>query len=97
MLSHCVNSKCGRAFLRLGEGKLFLVETEYWAQGRELTETPGTRLRKTQRHLERYWLCDQCAGVWTLMQERNGIVLLALPPPSGGPGAATRPEFRQTA
>jgi hypothetical protein len=97
MLSQCANSKCGRSFLRLGEGKLFLVETEFGADRREPTETSVMRLRKSPWRVERYWLCDQCADAWTLAQDRNGIVLLPLPPPPpGGAGSATRPEFRQT-
>jgi len=31
--------------------------------------------------VERYWLCDQCAQVWTLVHDR-GIVLVPLPAPN---------------
>ena len=85
MLSHCANSKCGRSFLRLAEGRLFLVESGYDGQSHEAQSkhsiiTPSRHRRKTPRQVERYWLCHQCAEVWTLAQDRNGIVLLLLPP-----------------
>jgi len=32
--------------------------------------------------MERYWLCDECAVVWTLMLDgEHGIRLAALPQP----------------
>jgi len=46
MLSQCANSRCGRVFLRLGEGKLFLVETEYADTGGDLTAPPSSHMRK---------------------------------------------------
>jgi len=98
MLSQCANSHCGRPFLQLGEGKLFLVETEYAVKKRDLVAPPSSRMRKAPRRVQRYWLCDQCAEVLTLVQNWNeGIVLLPLLPPSGVAGAPTRPAFRQTA
>ena len=75
MLSHCANAQCHKPFLRLREGKLFLVETE------RLTK-PGTpvppfvRARQMQRLVEHYWLCDECAAQWTLVYDReNGVAL----------------------
>jgi len=76
MLSRCANNRCGKPFLRLREGKLFLVETE------QLTK-PGTsappfvRARKQQRVIEHYWLCDECAAQWTLIYDRERGVGLA--------------------
>jgi hypothetical protein len=36
-------------------------------------------MRPQPRRVERYWLCDQCAEVWTLVHDRNaGIVLMPL-------------------
>ena len=78
MLSQCVNSQCGKPFLRLGEGKLFQVQAEYAAIG--LTGANAPHLRKQPRSVERYWLCDSCAQVWTLVQDRKrGISLVHMP------------------
>jgi hypothetical protein len=86
MLSHCANPQCSKPFLRLRQGKLFLVETQYTGGAGEFKEPAptGTRQKKHQR-VERYWLCDQCAAVWTLVHDRNRGIALArvLRPPSG--------------
>jgi hypothetical protein len=75
MLSHCANPKCAKPFLRLREGKLFLVETD------RIPKTGGAattvRKRTPQRHLERYWLCEDCASHWTLVCDKDQGVALA--------------------
>jgi hypothetical protein len=81
MLSHCANPQCSRPFLRLRQGKLFLVETECEASV-EAAASTSTLGRAQPRLIERYWLCDQCAAVWTLVHDRReGIVLVPLPRP----------------
>ena len=81
MLSHCANSQCSRPFLRLRQGKLFLVETEGVASV-EVAASPSAFGRPQPRLVERYWLCDQCAAVWTLVHDRHeGIALVPLPQP----------------
>lgn len=76
MLSQCANSNCGKRFLRLREGKLFLVETERINRPGESAAPPFVRARQTQRQVEHYWLCDDCAGEWTLVYDRErGIAL----------------------
>jgi hypothetical protein len=97
MLSQCANSRCGRAFLRLAEGKLFLVEKERGIDAEEPAAGRSPRMRHQPRRVERYWLCDQCALGWTLVQDRNGIVLLPLTPSPGSAGTATKSEFHHTA
>jgi len=98
MLSHCANAQCGKQFLRLGEGKLFLVETEYGAGERAVLALPAPRMRKTPRHLERYWLCDPCAEVWTLVHDRNrGIALAPLPSPRHGATVAIKAAYGEIA
>jgi hypothetical protein len=97
MLSHCANSRCGRPFLRLGQGKLFLVETAFAAKQGELTSPLSASTRQQPRRVERYWLCDQCAGVWTLVHDRNqGIVLVPMPQPPGA-RVAINEVYRETA
>jgi hypothetical protein len=82
MLSHCANSRCLMPFLRLRQGKLFLVETECAAKSAELTPPSSPNMRQRPRRVERYWLCDQCAEVWTLVHDQQqGIVLVPRPRP----------------
>lgn len=79
MLSHCANSQCSKRFLRLREGKLFVVET---GQPKPGEPESALRARHLNRRVERYWLCDQCAAVWTLVHDRQqGIRLAPLPRP----------------
>jgi hypothetical protein len=99
MLSHCANSQCARPFLRLGEGRLFQVETGSLEVG-DLTAPVSAHLRHPPRRVERFWLCDQCAQVWTLVHDQNqGIVLAALPMPLAGvrPTPKGQEHRRQTA
>jgi hypothetical protein len=98
MLSHCANLECSRPFLRLRQGKLFLVETEFAAKPGEMRVPMSPRVRHQPRRVERYWLCDQCAEVWTLVHERNrGIVLVALPRQLVGASVALGEEYRESA
>ncbi len=82
MLSQCANSKCGKPFLKLREGKLFLVETERVTKPGE-SAPPFVRARQQQRCVEHYWLCDDCAAQWTLVYDReHGVALAALRRPA---------------
>src|ERR1700722_14835375 len=58
MLNRCANPGCARRFRKLEDGKLFLVEGDI----PEAAAGAG----RFGRHLEHYWLCDQCASVLTL-------------------------------
>jgi|SRR5271157_4499242 len=98
MLSHCANLRCSRPFLRLRQGKLFLVETECAARSGEPTTPSSSRLRPQTRRVERYWLCDQCAAEWTLVHDRHrGIVLVPLPRPPVGERPGGTEGYRETA
>lgn len=77
MLSRCANSQCGKPFLRLREGKLFLVETDDSVQSAQLAGPPAGRARPAQRHVEHYWLCEDCTSQWTLIYTRETGVALA--------------------
>lgn len=82
MLSRCANTQCCKPFLRLRDGKLFLVETERLATPGVSTAPPFVRARRHQRLVEHYWLCDDCARHWTLVYDRErGIALAPLPRP----------------
>jgi len=98
MLSRCANSRCSRPFLRLRQGKLFLVESELVVNSRELKAPSSPRMRVQPRRVERYWLCDECAAVWTLVHDRKqGIVLMPLSRPPVGASIAVEEEYRETA
>lgn len=77
MLSQCANSNCGRPFLKLREGRLFLVETERQMRPGEAISPPFMRARKQQRQVEHYWLCDECAAHWTLAYDGDAGIALA--------------------
>jgi hypothetical protein len=62
MLSRCANSQCSKPFLRLREGKLFLVETERLNKPGASAAPPFVRARQVPRQVEHYWLCDECAA-----------------------------------
>jgi hypothetical protein len=80
MLSRCANLECCKPFLRLREGKLFLVETGGVTKSGEATAPPFFPARRQKRLVEHYWLCDACAIRWTLVYDRRcGISLAPLP------------------
>ena len=76
MLSQCANPRCSRPFLRLREGKLFLVETDRLTKPGESTSPPFVRARRPQRQVEHYWLCDECAAQYTLIYDPERRVAL---------------------
>jgi hypothetical protein len=89
MLSRCANAQCSKPFLRLREGKLFLVETERVARPGEATGPPFVRARQSQRQVEHFWLCDECATQYSLVYDRErGVALVSL----RRPVAAVRAE-----
>jgi hypothetical protein len=77
MLSQCANSNCSTPFLKLREGKLFLVETDRLTKPGESVSPPFIRARRLQRQVEHYWLCDDCAVHWTLAYDRERGIALA--------------------
>jgi len=88
MLSHCANSKCCKPFLKLREGKLFLVETDGSSKPGEFP-SQFVRTRQQPRRVEHFWLCDECAAKWTLVYDRErGIGLLPLRRPAASAPAA---------
>jgi hypothetical protein len=90
MLSRCANAQCCKPFLRLRDGKLFLVETERLAKPGVSTAPPFVRARRQQRLVEHYWLCDDCAGQWTLVYDQEcGVALAPLPRPVAPIGRPT--------
>jgi hypothetical protein len=81
MLYKCANEACNTPFLRLREGKLFQVETEYHAQRGTV---PASRRARPWRRVEHYWLCDACSPFVTLAFDRNrGVITVPLPDGQG--------------
>ena len=78
MLYKCANESCNTPFRRLREGKLFQVETEYFA-GRG-PSTHNARKTRPTRRVEHYWLCDACSPFVTLtFDQGRGVVTVPLP------------------
>ena len=89
MLSRCANPQCSKPFLKLRDGKLFLVETDRLNKPGESVSPPFVRARQQQRLVEHYWLCDDCATHWTLVYDRDrGIALAPLRRPAANVPAA---------
>jgi hypothetical protein len=92
MLSCCANSNCSKPFLKLREGRLFLVETDQLTKPGQAATPPFVRARRQQRLVEHYWLCDGCAAEYTLVYDREhgGVALAPLrrPAESVATGAA---------
>jgi len=89
MLSQCANSLCGKPFLKLREGKLFLVETDRVNRPGVSVSPPFVRARQQQRVVEHFWLCDDCATQWTLVYDgERGITLVPLRRPVAHVAAA---------
>src|SRR5437867_6863073 len=89
MLSRCANSQCCKPFLRLRDGKLFLVETDRLTKSGQTAVPPFVRARQQQRCVEHYWLCDDCAKLWTLVYDRDrGVTLAPLTRPATNAAAA---------
>jgi hypothetical protein len=84
MLSRCANVQCSKPFLRLREGKLFLVETDRLTKPGESSGPPFIRARQQQRQVEHFWLCDECAARYSLVyDQQRGVVLVPLRRPAG--------------
>ena len=78
MLDKCANSICLTPFRRLSQGKLFRVERKAFVAG--LAGLTPTRRSRSRRHVEHYWLCDQCSSVLTLIFEKeHGMLTVPLP------------------
>jgi hypothetical protein len=78
MLYKCANESCDTPFRRLREGKLFQVETEFFA--RHSSSSSAARRGKPTRRIEHYWLCDACSPFVTLtFDQGRGVITVPLP------------------
>ncbi len=76
MLDKCANPGCAATFLKLRDGKLFVLEVG--------TAHPSDGGRRA-RQLQSYWLCSSCCRTMTVISE-NGERVKVVPLP----GSATR-------
>ena len=83
MLHKCANPDCSSVFRRLSHGKLFLLEIDQAMESSHRpspTNPPTNRRERQARRVERYWLCDLCSSLFTLIFERGrGMVTVPLP------------------
>lgn len=88
-----MNPQCSKPFLKLREGKLFLVETEFSGKSAEVPAGLPSHTRKPRR-LEHFWLCNDCAAQWTLIHDREqGIRLSPLRRPIAGVPRPMKPAW----
>lgn len=79
MLHKCANPACSSLFRSLSLGKLFLLDIDNSATA-AFGHRPAIRRGRSERQMERYWLCDGCSSVLTLTFERGrGMVTVPLP------------------
>jgi hypothetical protein len=75
VLQKCANPVCCAQFRYLNQGKLFEVEIEYVESS--LGDGQG-KLGNGKGHVERCWLCDQCAAHVALrFDRRRGLVVVS--------------------
>lgn len=79
MLRKCANNTCSNPFRRLSDGKLFQVETEYFAPP-DIPKTRAAGWGPGRLHrIEHYWLCDECSSFLTLTFEKGqGMITIPL-------------------
>jgi hypothetical protein len=64
----------------------------------ELASAAASPVKPQPRRVERYWLCDRCAEVWTLVYDRHrGIILVPQSRPPVAARIAAEGEYRETA
>lgn len=73
MVSKCANPECSAQFRYFHTGKLFRLETATGLERRRSMGPDGDHARAL-RHLEFYWLCEECAPKMTIVFERDSGV-----------------------
>ena len=73
MVSKCANPACQAPFRYFHTGKLFRIDKETVYKRHRLLGTEH-EAKKPMRHIEFYWLCDECARKMTLVFDQdNGV------------------------
>jgi hypothetical protein len=92
MLSKCANPGCSAPFLYLHLGKLFRWETERTDDEDSPSFGSDPEIKRSQRRVEFFWLCEDCAKVLTLTFRKGlGVRTQALVPPRIGPAREAAP------
>jgi hypothetical protein len=74
MLSKCSNPRCSAQFSYLHQGKLFRRDTLKATGGNVPTFRDDREMDMPARHIEFFWLCDDCATAMTLTFDRSAGV-----------------------
>lgn len=83
MLQKCANNACSNPFRRLTDGKLFQVETEYYAPP-EIQRTRSQKSIRPLHRIEHYWLCNECSSFLTISFDKGqGMITIPLPGAAG--------------
>ena len=100
---HDAQPLCESAMLEAVSSTAPRASCSWWRRNvwpsREICRPPAApQLRRQPRQVERYWLCDRCAEVWTLVHElRRGVVLMPLLRPAGAVRVTMAKEYRESA
>jgi hypothetical protein len=74
MVAKCANPGCSAPFLYMRQGKLFRVETPATHDNTAAADEPT--FGRPARHLEFFWLCDDCAPLMTItVRPGQGVVV----------------------
>ena len=86
MVSKCANPSCSMPFLYLSEGTLFRLDSGgAAATGPSFDHEAGMSHR--DRHIEFFWLCNDCAARLTLSYSRqSGVQVQPRAGVQAGPG-----------
>jgi hypothetical protein len=87
MVSKCANPACSEKFLRLHQGKLFCLSPTP-----EVEEATGAF---TPSLYERFWLCDRCSKLMTLVWAGAEIRLIPLPEEHASTKEKTEPRLNR--
>jgi len=70
MVSKCANPECEVPFRYFRLGKLFRLETQ---SGHDRRRQMGVEdgVKKPLRHIEFFWLCNECAARMTLVSDKE--------------------------
>jgi len=71
MLSKCSNPRCSAQFSYLHQGKLFRRDSLEATGGNVPTSRDDREMDMPARHIEFFWLCDDCATAMTLTFDRS--------------------------
>jgi hypothetical protein len=81
VLSKCANPECDARFRYLRSGKLFQFEVSALHETLEMKSPSGTRtpIKKPAHKVEHFWLCEECAELLTLKNDKHhGVIVVPL-------------------